>query len=303
MNNDPDRGANATPHVLVGMGGWELPSFRDVFYPSKMEKGFRKLEFYSRFFDLIEVNATFYNTSLSPNQARQWLEDVRQNPNFTFSVKLFRGFTHTFDATKEDALAVHRLLEPLRAAEKLAGLVIQFSDSFQRTREREAYLWKLRTAFPEDVLFLDVRHRSWDDPSFYEFCRDNGLNLINVDLPQMRAHRQLQENAWEGIAYFRMMGRNAEAWNGGQSADRYRYFYSDAELEELRQHIKISGAHKTFVVFHNDPNAFSLVNGLQTKNMLTPGSRLHAPGSLVTAFPQLKKFCDPVESGPSLFPF
>jgi Uncharacterized conserved protein len=77
-----------------------LPSFNRVFYPAKPEKGFRKLEYFSRFFDLVEVNSTFYNTSLSAAQAQRWLTDVGENQRFVFTVKLYRGFTHTFDATQ-----------------------------------------------------------------------------------------------------------------------------------------------------------------------------------------------------------
>jgi len=70
--------------VHIGMGGWELPSFNKYFYPPKKPKGFRKLEFYSRYFDCVEVNSTFYNTSLSPQHSSRWLEDVSQNRNFQF---------------------------------------------------------------------------------------------------------------------------------------------------------------------------------------------------------------------------
>jgi len=48
------------PEILIGMGGWMLPSFEGTFYPADAGKGFRKLQYYSRFFDMVEVNATFY---------------------------------------------------------------------------------------------------------------------------------------------------------------------------------------------------------------------------------------------------
>jgi uncharacterized protein YecE (DUF72 family) len=50
---------NDSKRVSIGMGGWELPPFDGVFYPPKREKGFRKLEYFSRFFDFVEMNATF----------------------------------------------------------------------------------------------------------------------------------------------------------------------------------------------------------------------------------------------------
>jgi len=283
------------------MGGWELPPFHGVFYPAKLEKGFRTLEFYSQFFNFVEVNATFYNTSFSPAQVQRWLQDVGKNKDFSFTVKLFRGFTHTFDATKNDALAVHRMLEPLREAEKCGGLVIQFSSSYHKTSERQTYLLKLRSVFPEDHLFLDLRHTSWNDESFFQFCRENGFILINVDLPRLPYHIPLNSFSWDGVAYFRMMGRNAKAWNNPAMGDRYFYPYNENELSDLVQKIKQLNARKTYVVFHNDRQAFSLVNGRQVEHALHPTKRFNAPSTLLATFPHLKAFCDPFSDNHSLF--
>jgi uncharacterized protein YecE (DUF72 family) len=281
-------------HILIGMGGWELPDFRGVFYPAKAEKGFRKLAFYSQFFDLIEVNASFYNTALSPHQAEQWLQDVHANQQFEFTVKLYRGFTHTFDATKKDAHAVHRLLEPLRIAGKLGGLVIQFSSSYHFNEERQSYFKKLRATFPEDRLLVDLRHASWEKETFYQFCNELGINLVNVDLPPLPYHRPWGSSSNEGVAYFRMMGRNVEAWKKPNNGDRYFYPYSEAELDELVHRIKQLNAEKTYVVFHNDRQAFSLTNGKQVEHALHPHKKLFAPTSLISKFPQLQSFCEPI---------
>jgi uncharacterized protein YecE (DUF72 family) len=287
--------------VFIGMGGWELPPFDGIFYPSKQEKGFCKLEYYSRFFDLVEVNATFYNSSLSPQQSSQWIKDVTANERFVFTIKLFRGFTHTFNATKNDALAIHRLLEPLREAKIFGGLLIQFPSAFTKSSSRLAYLIKLRAAFPEDRLFLDLRHRSWNEESFYKFCHENGFNLSNIDLPRLPGHIPFNSFAWDGVAYFRMMGRNGSAWNKRRSNDRYLYHYSEEELQDLVERIKHLNAQTTYIVFHNDRQAFSLVNGRQVEHALRPSKHLNAPTKLLTAFPQLKTFCEPLSIDDELF--
>lgn len=287
--------------IFIGMGGWELPPFDGIFYPSEQRKGFRKLEYYSRFFDLVEVNATFYNSSLSPAQSSQWVKDVEANERFVFTVKLFRGFTHTFNATKNDALAIHRLLDPLREAKRFSGLLIQFPATFTKSNSRLAYLIKLRAAFPEDRLFLDLRHRSWNEELFYTFCHENGFNLANIDLPQLPSHMPFNSFAWDGVAYFRMMGRNESAWNKPRSDDRYLYPYSEEELQDLVQRIKDLNVQTTFVVFHNDRQAFSLVNGRQVEHALYPSKHLNAPVKLLVAFPQLKAFCEPHSVDDELF--
>ncbi len=297
----PEIELKAINNVYIGMGGWELPPFDGIFYPLKQDKGFRKLEYYSRFFDLVEVNATFYNSSLSPHQSSQWIKDVSANKRFVFTIKLFRGFTHTFNATKNDALAVHRLLEPLREANKFSGLLIQFPSAFAKSSSRLAYLIKLRVAFPEDRLFLDLRHRSWNEELFYKFCLENGFNLANIDLPRLPDHIPFNSFAWDSVAYFRMMGRNASAWNKPRSNDRYLYFYSEEELRDLVERIKHLNAQTTYVVFHNDRQAFSLVNGRQVEHALHPSKHLNAPIKLLAAFPQLKTFCEPPSIDDELF--
>jgi len=285
--------SKSTNDIFIGMGGWELPPFNRTFYPLRQEKGFRKLEYYSQFFDLVEVNATFYNSSLSTKQSSQWVKDVAANECFVFTVKLFRGFTHTFNATKNDVLSFHQLLEPLRKAKRFSGLLIQFPSTFIKSSSRQAYLVKLRMAFPEDRLLLDLRHQSWNEESFYKFCHENGFNLANIDLPRLPSHIPFNSLAWGGIAYFRMMGRNGAEWIKPRSNDRYLYPYSEEELQDLVQRIKHLNAQTTYVVFHNDRQAFSLVNGKQVEHALHPLKHLNAPANLLSAFPHLKTFCEP----------
>jgi uncharacterized protein YecE (DUF72 family) len=298
--------------VYVGMGGWDLEPFNKVFYPPRPRKGFRKLEYYSQFFDSIEVNATFYNTALAPDHARRWLEDVAGNKEFVFTVKLFHGFTHTFEATRSDVRAVHEMLEPLEAAGKLGGLLIQFPYSFTNIKERRMYLIQLARVLQPHRLFVEVRHNSWNSPLMYNFFQENKLHLVNVDLPGIKQHMPLTCEAWNGAAYFRMMGRNVSTWDRPYQkdptgrylvSDRYQYLYSDGELEHLLHLIGQvrQRANITFAVFHNDPQANSLVNGFQLRHLVRNRHRVLVPQNLVTAFPALKQISASVNVQHPLF--
>lgn len=284
----------------VGMGGWELHPFNQYFYPKKKPKGFRKLEFYSQYFDSVEVNATFYNTSLSPRHARQWVEDVSGNDDFIFTVKLYRGFTHTVDATKEDVLSVLRLLDELAGHEKLGGLLVQFPTSFGFHPDRQAYIARLCRTFGRHTVFLELRHRSWYTPVMVQFFQDQNVHLINVDLPKVKQHPSLGAYSWNGKAYFRMMGRNREKWNNPWRleenkkyvvSDRYHYYYEDEELEQLVsliEQVRMS-TDIIFVIFHNDPEANSLVNGFQLRKKLRSRVMDNIPNTLIAKYPQLEK--------------
>jgi uncharacterized protein YecE (DUF72 family) len=298
MSRDKESALVSGPsgEIFIGMGGWEIPSFSNVFYPPNAGRGFRKLEYYAQFFDLVEVNATFYTVSLSPVQAQRWIEDVQANERFLFTVKLFRGFTHTFDAAAKDALKTQYLLEFLAGAKKLGCLVAQFPVSYARTKEHQDYFLKLQNAFGEFGLFIELRHRSWDNKDFYDFCAVKKLHLVSVDLPALPEFMPFQHFVRQPERYFRMMGRNAQGWKSGGKSGRYDYDYSKEELENLYDHILREEHHtqRTYVVFHNDTKINSLVNGLDLKRLLKPGSRIPAPENLLLKFPQLQKFCTTV---------
>ena len=278
------------PHnVFVGMGGWDLPPFHKYFYPPKAKKGYRKLEYYSQFFDSVEINVTFYNTALTADHARQWLSDVSVNKDFVFTVKLFQGFTHTFAATNDDVRAIHRLLEPIASAGKLGGLLLQFPYSFANIQERQNYLVHLSRVFYPYRKFVELRHNSWNTPLVHNLFQENNLHLVNVDLPPMKQHMPLTSLAWNGAAYFRMMGRNVRAWNRPELGERYNYYYAEKELDDLVTIMKKlrEQSNTVFVVFHNDPEANSLVNGFQLRHLMRK-PRVLVPQGMIQAFPELK---------------
>ena len=294
--------------IIIGMGGWDLPAFNQLFYPPRPRKGFRKLEFYCQFFDCVEVNSTFYNTSLSSVHTKRWVEDVVQNKNFLFTVKLFRGFTHTFEATQSDVASVHRMLKPLVDHGRFGGLVIQFPYLFTNRHENRLYLLQLSKIFSPYRLFVEVRHRSWYSPFMNNFYQENRLHLINVDLPQIKQHPPLTSQSWCGAAFFRLMGRNCSSWKNpwrleddGRHivSDRYHYYYNRQELEHFQSLIEQvkAIADTTFVIFHNDPEANSLINGFQLRHLLKQKQRVLVPQNFLLSFPVLK----PISSAVNVF--
>jgi uncharacterized protein YecE (DUF72 family) len=286
--------------VMTGMGGWDLFPFHGPFYPTRVPKGFRKLAFYSRYFDMIEVNATFYNTDFRPFHVQRWLEDVRENGRFTFTVKLFRGYTHSFNATKEDLMRIYRMLDTLEESGRLGGLLLQFPASLRNSKECREYLYRLSHAFRRYRMFLELRNASWDTPLMHNFFQENRFHLVNVDLPAVNNHVPFHALSWDGAAYFRMMGRNAGTWNAPwrmeadgrhMISDRYLYRYSEEELRSLAATVRQldAGVRKVFVVFHNDPQANSIANGFRLRHLLEPSRPLAVPPTTLKAFPALRE--------------
>jgi len=86
------------------------------------------------------------------------------------------------------------------------------------------------------------------------------------------------------------MGRNSESWDRGGVQERYQYNYSPEELEDFVKRIAAlqPPPQKTFVVFHNDPNANSPVNGFQMKHMIDRTKSIAVPGTLAEFSPRVK---------------
>lgn len=186
---------------------------------------------------------------------------------------------------------------------KLVGILIQFPVSFKNTDDRRMYLMKLSQLFRYHRLFVEVRHDSWISPSMFNFFQENHLHPVNVDLPPLPRHMPLTQESWGDMSYFRLMGRNSETWYNSNLGERYSYFYSDVELFHFLKLIKHTKKEspKTCVVFHNDPNAFSLVNGFQLKRYLRRRQRVLVPHTLVEAHPSLKPICSRVNTQHPLF--
>ena len=156
-----------------------------------------------------------------------------------------------------------------------------------------------------------MRHNSWYSPLMLNYFQETGLHLVNVDLPQIRRHMPFTEEAWGGVAYVRLMGRNASAWEHphrltaeGRSElqERYYYLYSPMELESIAHTVRSlrKGGNETFVVFHNDPDAQSLLNGFQFRHMMTRRKVL-VPDRLLRKFPGLSPMSVSVNVGHPLF--
>src|SRR4030043_2398961 len=125
--------------IYIGTSGWSYPkgegTWQGFFYPAGK---INELEFYSQFFDTVEVNSSFYRPP-EPGILHNWVK--RTPPGFMFAVKLWQKFTHPKmfkEATGEvaaisvkDVETFKRSLEPLAQAGKLGALLAQFPPSFK----------------------------------------------------------------------------------------------------------------------------------------------------------------------------
>jgi len=255
------------PRIRIGTAGWSYKDWDGILYPPEVtRKKIHPVEFLARFFDVIEINTSFYG-HIRPELGRLWARTAAAvNPDFLFTAKLHRSFTHSPLAVVEPTSAAsirpndrdERLaregLDSLAAEGKLGALLIQFPVSFKNTSLNREYLEQLLRQFIEYPRVVEVRHESWNNPeTIAEFMRHN-VGFCNIDQPLLGRSLGPTEHVTSGVGYVRLHGRNYEHWfDSDNRNDRYNYLYKPAELEKWKEKIEIIAhrAESTYVIANN----------------------------------------------------
>jgi uncharacterized protein YecE (DUF72 family) len=278
--------------IRIGPAGWDYQDWQGVVYPPAV-RGTDRLTFLTRFFATIEINVTFYRP-ITATLARRWVEAVAGRPDFRFTAKLFRGFTHERTARlRQEEAAVKSGLEALLEGGRLGALLAQFPYSFHNTEENRVYLLTVRERFTGYPLAVEVRHRSWQQPAVRQFLMDHDLAFCNIDQPQISY--ALGETDWVSgpFAYLRLHGRNRQNWfaKTDDAGARYDYLYTPQEMDEQAARArKLAGqAAETYLIFNNHPRGQGVANALEMLARLTE-ARPEVPECLKLAFPRLAYF-------------
>lgn len=280
----------SSSRLQFGIAGWAYDDWKDVVYP----KGCRDtLRFCAEFVDFIEVNSTFYHIPLARN-CESW---VRRTEEFgtRFSAKLPQEFTHRLSTDPVAARETCHGFDPLACSGRLATLLAQFSYRFERTARNTDHLRWLRDSFAAVApLTVEVRHATWATPAALEVLRELDFTVANLDYPGGSTGFGVHATGINGpndLAYFRVHGRNADAWfDKDAGRDQvYDYEYSSSEVAELgRRADELAHAASAVVVVANNHfqgKAMKLVLQLLAAYRKCP---VPVPDPLLAAYPDLR---------------
>jgi uncharacterized protein YecE (DUF72 family) len=305
----------SSPQLRIGTAGWTYKDWEGIFYPYGLDyRKQHRLEYLARFFDTAEINTSFYGP-LRAEVAKIWCRKVAAvNPNFLFTAKLYRAFTHspiavmeptsaaTIRPTDEDEAQTREGLDAIAGEGKLGALLIQFPVSFKNTPLNREYLDRLLRQFIEYPRVVEVRHSSWNDADTLASFTHQNVAFCNIDQPLLGRALTPTEHVTAPIAYVRLHGRNYDQWfDSDNRNDRYNYLYSENELEGWKERIAsvAQRAQSTYVITNNHFESKAGVNALELKSMLTE-KRVLAPPTLIKKYPELRKFADSAEDlGPA----
>ena len=103
--------------LYIGTAGWSYPDWKGTVYPAGQRSRFDPLAFMASYFNLVEVNSSFYRVPAASVTAR-WASRVVHRPDFQFTVKAFREFTHARTPARDsDKVQGARRWRPPRRAQ------------------------------------------------------------------------------------------------------------------------------------------------------------------------------------------
>ena len=268
-------------------------------YPQKPGKSFDPLEYLARFFDMIEINSSFYRPPATTT-TKAWVTRVAANKKFVFTAKLNRLFTHERGkATKKDEKEYRQGMDVLAKAGKLGAVLLQFPWSFKNTPDDRVYLAKLLEKFSDYPLVLEVRHTSWNTPEVYEWIEERGVGICNIDQPVFKKSIRPQALTTSPVGYVRLHGRNYKDWFREKAPrdERYNYLYTIDELDPWLVRIKevAKQTRETYVVTNNHFRGQAIVNAVEIKAAVEE-KRVPAPEPLFKVYERLKESAVPDKS-------
>jgi len=105
-----------------------------------------------------------------------------------------------------------------------------------------------------------------------DFLRRNGLYYVSVDCPQGPSIVPSFVQATGAEMYVRFHGRNRDNWfrKGISAAERFKYLYSERELEEQAGRLRgVSGVERAYVIFNNCYANFGVMNATTMAQILS----------------------------------
>jgi uncharacterized protein YecE (DUF72 family) len=281
--------------IRIGPAGWSYEDWEGIVYPPKKGSKFDPLVYLANLFDTIEINNTFYRPP-APQMVKGWVRRVQGNPQFRFTAKLYRLFTHDREKLQGgEEEAFKKGLEPLIENQRLGALLLQFPYSFHFNKENLAYLLDLIKKFIGYPLVLEVRHASWDKADAYRFLRETRIGFCNIDQPQVSYSIGPTKKVTSEVGYLRLHGRNVKEWfreDAGRDA-RYDYLYNEFELFELTERTRqiSKEAKETYVITNNHYHGKAVCNALELQAKLG-AKRVKIPDVLFPHYPQLHEISD-----------
>jgi uncharacterized protein YecE (DUF72 family) len=181
----------------IGTMGWSYNFWTGNFYPNGL-KSEEFLSEYSKHFDTVEVDNTFYRIPYKSSVVK-WRDQA--SPGFVFSAKFPRIVTHIkmLDKCEEEVQTFIERMKQLQG--KLGPLLLQFPPKFGP--KNIPLLKDFIPSLPKGLRYaVEVRNKGLLSDNLYSFLRENGIALTLLESPIMPPIEEVTTSfayiRWEG---------------------------------------------------------------------------------------------------------
>ena len=262
------------PNISIGCAGWDYKDWIGPFYPKNLQKS-DKLTYYSKFFQLVEINSTFYNLP-SEKTVIRWGSCVGEK--FRFSVKVWKKITHDLSNPEIDASITTFFYRLAPLENKITTFLLQFPPWFKFSAKNFKYLRYLLNSIPEEHRYvIELRNSSWFKPDILSKISDgNRIVLGTTYIPDVSPHYAKNQDWY----YIRMIGdRELTIFNRIQRKQEV----ATKDLKEKVDTLKnSSNIHEIFIIVNNHFTGFApeMVNNVN-KLLKLPYRKFNKQKSLI----------------------
>lgn len=234
--------------LYIGTSGWSYYHWKETFYPKELPTK-KWLEYYSEYFDTVELNTTFYHLPLK-STVKNWNEKVPSN--FLFSVKGSRYITH-LKRLLDCQESLNLFYESIKSLNQKQGpILFQLPPSFKMDVERLDQFLKILDKKYRYV--FEFRNDTWYEEEVYKILKKRKVALCISDLNGKKSPEVITTD----FTYLRLHGpkKAYKGSYGNQLKDWEKKF-----SQWLDEGITI------YCYFDNDEKAYAINDALKIKNM------------------------------------
>ncbi|PWT94960.1 MAG: DUF72 domain-containing protein [Blastocatellia bacterium] len=238
--------------VLIGTSGWHYKHWLGVFYPPNFPTD-QMLKFFSRHFDTVELNNTFYHLP-RPTSFDMWRDSTPSR--FVFAAKGSRFITHMKKLKDPETALAKFFYGPERLGKKLGPVLFQLPPRWKVDTER---LNEFLQSLPKEHKYVfEFRDKSWLRNEVYEQLRQFNAALCIHDLGGKQTPLEITAN----FSYVRFHGPGEAKYAGSYSSSSLKTW--SKRVRDWRRELK-----EIYVYFNNDIGGHAVENAKELKELVS----------------------------------
>ncbi|MFX0001021.1 MAG: DUF72 domain-containing protein [Candidatus Hodarchaeota archaeon] len=245
--------------ITVGTAGWDYKDWIGPFYPKKLYKS-QQLEYFSKFFNFVEINSTFYNLP-AEDIVINWKHHVPEN--FRFIVKVWQQITHHLEDPHLESNIINFFSKLKHLKPKIEAFLLQFPPWFRYSENNVQKLKLLLNKIPLEYKYIiELRDNSWFNPKILiEFTDGNQKILGTTYMPGLTPYYMQNQKFY----YIRLIGdRKLTVFNRIQRHQKKALNSFYMGIQDIN---KIPNVYEIFIIVNNHFQGFApeSVNELKKK--------------------------------------